>query len=320
MRGMVDGNRSPLSLALPYPSSERLRRPPSPPRGEGSDPPVRPAPVPERQPAPVPQDLQLLPDLGPHIVVARIQRRQPPLLRIHLGQHELGPPDRLHRPHDGQQPAARLQAFVAQEQGGGPGGADLGLRYLDTGTDQGDAAGDGDVLEPDGAALPAGAAGVGAQRRARSDDRLGEEMARHDDQLADAMRRAVVAHDEQAGIVGRRQPLLHGPPRPGGQHPGDGALSGLELIFLAAGGAAEVADAGVVGQGRQAIGRTGGTEAVLGHPALGQMASLLRPALVDGGGLGEAELAPVIVVLPHSPTVAGGGSGGIVPAKGRWPS
>lgn len=143
-----------------------------------------------------------------------------------------------------------------------------------------------------GAPLPAGAAGVGAQRRARPDDRLGEEMARHDDQLDDAMRRAVVAHDEQARIVRRRQPLLHRPPRPRRQHPGDGALPGLELVLLAAGGAAEVADAGVVGQGRQPVGGTGGAEAVLRHPALGQMARLLGRAGVGGARLGEAETAP----------------------------
>ena len=55
-----------------------------------SRPPVRPPPV-ERQPPHVPQPLQLLPDLGPDIVVARIDSRQPRLEPIDLGQGELRP-------------------------------------------------------------------------------------------------------------------------------------------------------------------------------------------------------------------------------------
>ena len=98
-----------------------------------------------------------------------------------------------------------------------------------------------------------------------------------------------------------------------GRRPGDGALPGLELVLLAADGAAEVADAGVVGENRQPVGRTGAAEAVLGHPALGQVARLLGRAGVDGARLAEAQPAPRVGIRPHPPTVAGG-SEGVSPA------
>ena len=81
------------------------------------------------------------------------------------------------------------------------------------------------------------------------------------------------------------------------------SLLGLELIRLAA---ADVGDGRVVRQLRQVVRRAVGTEAVQRDPGLGHPPCDLGPPLVDGGRLGEAELAPVIVVLPHPPTVAGG--------------
>lgn len=43
----------------------------------------------------------------------------------------------------------------------------------------------------------------------RLDGRLGDEVARNDDQVADARPRLVIAHDHQAGVVRRRQPGRH---------------------------------------------------------------------------------------------------------------
>ena len=45
-----------------------------------------------------------------------------------------------------------------------------------------------------------------------------------------------------------------------------------------------------------------------GDPALAQDAGVLGRPLEDRRLFGEAEIAPVIVVLHHPPTVAGGGS------------
>ena len=45
-----------------------------------------------------------------------------------------------------------------------------------------------------------------------------------------------------------------------------------------------------------------------GDPALGPDSGVPGRSLEDDVLFGEAELAPVIVVLPHPPTVAGGGS------------
>lgn len=87
------------------------------------------------------------------------------------------------------------------------------------------------------------------------------------------------------------------------------AALGLELILLATGVAAEVGDGRIVRQLRQAVGGAVGTEAVQRDPGLGDRSRGLGRPLEDDGRFGEDELAPVIVVLPHAPTVAGGGSG-----------
>jgi hypothetical protein len=73
--------------------------------------------------------------------------------------------------------------------------------------------------------------------------------------------------------------------------------------------AAEVGDRRTVGQLRQAVDGSVGTEAMQSHPSLSDRPRGLGRPLEDDGRFGEAELAPVIVVLPHAATVAGGGSG-----------
>ena len=56
----------------------------------------------------------------------------------------------------------------------------------------------------------------------------------------------------------------------------------------------------------QAVGDTVGTETVQRHPGLGDgSGGLGRPPEGDGR-FGEAQLTPVILVLPHSPNVAVG--------------
>ncbi len=67
----------------------------------------------------------------------------------------------------------------------------------------------------------------------------------------------------------------------------------------------DVAGAGGAGFGS---GRGGGGGIGVPSPLAGEGTGGGRP-LEDDGLFGETELAPVIVVLPHPPTVAGGGSG-----------
>lgn len=111
----------------------------------------------------------------------------------------------------------------------------------------------------------------------------------------------------------RRPPVGRRPPPPGGEG-SDGAprlaAFGLELKLLAADVAAEVGDGRIVRQLRSAVGGAVGTEAVQRDPGLGHRSRGLGRPLEDDGRFGEAELAPVIVVLPQPPTVAGRWSGG----------
>ena len=256
-----------------------------------SRPPIRPPPV-ELEPPHVPQPLQLLPDFRPHIVVARIDRRQPPLEPIDLGQGELRPSDVLDAFHHVEQPAPRGRGGVAQEQGRAPLVQHGLFGDVRSGADQGDATGQRHLTDQDVAPLPARAAGGHRQGLARLDDGLGEEVAGHDDQVGDAGAGLVIAHDHQAGTVRRRQPRLHRAPGPVDQSGVGTALGGLEFVFLGTDAAMEIGHGRVGREGGQGRRAAAGAEGVGGDPPLAQDAGVPGRPLEDRRLFGEAERSP----------------------------
>ena len=103
--------------------------------------PIRTTPRGELQPAPVTQHLKLMPDLGADVVVVGIEGGQRSLVGIDVVQFELGlsPKIRggLDRLHNGQQPAARIQTCVTQEQRCLPSVQILALGHMHPARDQG---------------------------------------------------------------------------------------------------------------------------------------------------------------------------------------
>lgn len=100
------------------------------------------------------------------------------------------------------------------------------------GADQADLAGFGHALQQDIAALPAGAAGVRAERLAALDDLRREEVLRHDDQVGDRQPGAVIGHQHKARVVGLGQPLGHRSPGAVDHLAAEAAVLALEFVFL----------------------------------------------------------------------------------------
>ncbi len=246
-----------------------------------SRPPIRP-PLIELEPPHVPQHLQLLPDLGPDVVVPRIDRRQPPFEPIDVGQGELGPSDILDAFHHVEQPPSRRRRSVAEDGGG----AHARRRRVACHCSSTDAFG---TCTPSRIRLILPASGTspirmlhpcqgalrpfGPGRGLGLDDRLDEEMPRHHDQVGDPRPSAVIAHDHQAGIVPRREARGHRGIGPVQHLAAQPTFLGLKLVFLGADAAMEIRHRRIGREGGQGRSAATGAETMGGDPAFGQDAT-----------------------------------------------
>src|SRR5262249_24476030 len=140
------------------------------------------------------QILKLLPNLGPDILIARIETAKVALESIDFVEREIALSQRLDTFHHIKQPAARFQRFIPEEERFLPFLKNHILRPNDAALDNMNLPGLGYAIEPNFRPDPDSSPRGGGKRLAFLDDVFDEEMLWHDEQIDDGKGPDVVVH------------------------------------------------------------------------------------------------------------------------------